>query len=89
MFASKGVGVTSNVVAAVGRTYSNLEIDKLVRDCAHLVVEAKRVVADLVARENKVALALFLPLCYNLARRGGDLKVDIERASGLHLQDIS
>lgn len=67
-------------------THRDLEIDKLVGDGAHLVVEAERVVTDLIAGEDKVALALLLALCDYLARRGGDLKVDIERASGLYLK---
>lgn len=61
--------------------HRNLEVDELVGDGAHLVVEAKLVVTDLVAGEDEVALALLLALRDDLARRGVDLEVDIERAS--------
>lgn len=62
-------------------THRNLEVDELVGDGAHLVVEAKLVVADLVAGEDKVALTLLLALGDDLPRRGVDLEVNIERAS--------
>lgn len=61
--------------------HRNLKVDELVGDGAHLVVEAELVVTDLVAGEDEVALALLLALGDDLARRGVDLEVDIERAS--------
>lgn len=66
-------------------SYSNLKVDKLVGHGTHLVVEAKRVIADLIAGKDKVALTLLCALSYNLARRGSHLEIDIERTSRLHL----
>lgn len=59
-------------------TYSDFEIDKLVGDSAHLVVEAERVVTDVVASEDKVSLALLLAIRNDLARGPGDLEIDIK-----------
>jgi hypothetical protein len=39
-------------------TYSNLEVHHLLCKSAHLVVEAEPVFADIVRREDKVALSL-------------------------------
>lgn len=66
-------------------TNSNLEVYKLVRDGAHLVVEAERVVANIVAREDKVSLSLLLSIYNDLARGACDLEVDIEGTSRLDL----
>lgn len=66
-------------------SHSNLKVDKFVCHGAHFVVEAKRVIADFVAGKDKVALTLLCALCYNLARGGSHLEIDIERTSRLHL----
>lgn len=62
----------------VGGTDSNLKVDKLVCDSAHLIVEAERVVANIVAGEDKVSLALLLPVNDNLADWACNLEIDIE-----------
>lgn len=59
-------------------TYSYFEIDKLIGDGTHLVVEAERVVTNIVASEHKVSLALLLAVGDNLARGSSDLEIDIE-----------
>lgn len=38
------------------KTYSNLEVNDLVTDCAHFIVEAEAVFADVVGCKDKVAL---------------------------------
>lgn len=67
-------------------THGNLEVDKLLGECAHLVVEAERVVANLVRSEDKVTLALLLAVQNDLLVRGRDGVVDIKRATGLDLK---
>lgn len=66
-------------------TDSNLKVYELVRDGAHLIVEAERVVTDFVAREDEVSLSLLLPVYNDLARGACDLEVDIEGTSRLDL----
>lgn len=63
----------------------NLEVDKLVRVCAHLVVKAKLVFADFLSGEDKIALSLLLTLQDHLACGTHHLIVDIERTAGLDL----
>ena len=67
-------------------TNGNLKVDKLLAVRAHVVVEAELVLANIVGREDKVALLLLLALHDNLAGRARDLVVDVERASGLDLR---
>src|SRR3569833_1421660 len=66
-------------------TYSNLEVDVFIRIRAHLVAEAELILADVVGTEDEVALSLILTIQNDLARGAGNLVIDIERASGLHL----
>lgn len=66
-------------------TDRNLKVHKLLGKCAHLVVEAERVVADLLRREDKVALSLLFALQDDLSARALDSVVDIERATRLNL----
>ena len=66
-------------------TYRNLEIDKLVRVCAHLVVKAEPVLPNLIGREDKVALSLLDPIEDHLLVRSNNLVVNVERATGLYL----
>lgn len=42
-----------------GIAHSNFKVDKLLGERAHLVVEAKAIFANLVGRENEVALSFF------------------------------
>lgn len=65
--------------------YRNLNVDKLLGKGAHLVAEAERVVAGLLGRKGKVALALLFARHDDLVVRGRDFVVDIERATGLDL----
>lgn len=74
---------------AMACTNGDLEVYKLVRDGAHLVVEAERVVTDIIAREDKVSLSFLLPIYDDLARGACDLEVDIERTSRLDLVHAS
>ena len=59
-------------------TNGNLKVDKLLRVSAHFVVEAKFVVADLVSREDEVALTLLFPVQNDLIPWTGDIVVYIE-----------
>lgn len=68
-----------------GLSYRNLKVDVLVGIRAHLIVEAELVLARLVGREDKVALALVETLEEDLAVGVGDLVVDVERATRLDL----
>ena len=70
-------------------TYGNLEIDKLFGKCAHLVAEAKRVLANLLRRKSKVALALLFALQDDLVLGSLDKVVNIKRAAGLDLDSAS
>jgi hypothetical protein len=70
-------------------TYGNLKIDQLLSKCAHLVVEAEPVLADLVGREYKVALALLGTveddlLVSTVASGPDDRVVDIKRSTRLY-----
>jgi hypothetical protein len=62
-------------------TNSNLEIDKFLRKCAHLVVEAERVLPDQLRSEDKVALSLFFALQDDLSTGTFDEVVDIKRTT--------
>jgi len=44
-----------------GKTYSDLKIHSFIRYRTHAVVEAERILAHVVRREDEVALALFWP----------------------------
>lgn len=69
----------------MGWTYRNLKVDVLVGVRAHLVVEAELVLADLVGREDKVALALVEALEQDLAVGVSDLVVDVKGPARLDL----
>lgn len=71
------------------QTNGNLEINKLLGECAHLVVEAERVLANLVRREDEVALTLLFAVQDDLLVGGLHNIVDIERTTGLHLDEKS
>lgn len=68
-----------------GHTYSDLEIHKLLRERAHLVIEAESILSRLQRREHEVALALLLAVQDDLVVRARHLVVDIEGASCLDL----
>jgi hypothetical protein len=70
-------------------TYGNLEIDKLFGKCAHLVAEAKRVLANLLRCKSKIALALLFALHNDLALGSLDNVVNIKRTAGLNLNSSS
>lgn len=70
----------------VQRTYGNLKIYHLLRKRAHLIVEAKSVLSDIVRRKDKVALSLLCSIKNELICRSGNRVVDIEGAAGLDLQ---
>lgn len=69
----------------MGSTYRNLKIHHLLREGAHLIVEAELVLPDLVRREHEVTLSLFCPIQYNLLAGAYHRVVDVERAAGLDL----
>ena len=66
-------------------TNRNLEVNKLLGECAHLIVEAERVVADPSSSKDKVALTLLLAREDDLAAGALDNVVDIERTARLNL----
>jgi hypothetical protein len=68
------------------RTYSDLEIHKLLCECAHLVIEAEPVFPDLQGREDEVALALLLAVHDDLVVGAGHLIIDIEGTTCLDLR---
>jgi hypothetical protein len=68
-----------------GSTYSDFEVDKLLRECAHLVIKAESVFSSLARREDEVTLALLFPIHDDLVRRAHNLVIDIKRSSSLYL----
>lgn len=68
------------------RTDRNLEVNKFLGESAHLVVEAKLVLAGLVGGKDEVPLAFSLAIHNVFAVRAGNLVVNIEGTSGLHLE---
>ena len=62
-------------------TNRNLKVDKILPVRAHFVVETKFVVADLVSREDKVALAFLFPVQNDLIPWTGDIVVYIKGAA--------
>lgn len=73
--------------------YRNFEVDHLVGDRGHVVVEAKPVFASLVCCEHVVSLSLFLSVHHNALRPWlcswpGDLVVDWREDSGQFMSSI-
>ena len=66
--------------------YRDLEVHRLLRKGAHLVVEAEAVFARVVGREDEVTLALFGAVEDHLLVGARDGVVDVERAARLDLQ---
>lgn len=73
-------------IGVTWKTYSDLEVHKLLGKGAHFVVEAKPVFARLASCEDKVALSLFPSIHDYLVIGAHDLVVNIERSSGLNLR---
>lgn len=71
----------------IGRagTYGDLEIDHLLGESAHLIVEAEAVFAHVKRCEDKIALSLLGAVENDFVCGADNRVVDIERASGLHL----
>lgn len=70
-------------------TYSDLEINKLLGECAHLVVEAEAVLADLVGSEDEVALSFLRSvkddlLLAAIGTWAHDRVIDVERTARLN-----
>jgi len=63
----------------------DLEVDELLGEGTHFVVEAERVVTRLLRCKDKVSLSLLLARENDLAVRALNLVIDIERTAGLHL----
>ena len=70
-----------------GSTYSYFEINKFLRECAHLIVEAKSVFSSLACGEDEVSLSLLFPIHDDLVPRSHNLVIDIEGASCLNLRE--
>lgn len=75
------VGVTTSA----GATYSNLEVDHLLGERRHFIVEAERVLAIALGSEDVVTLSLLGSVQDDLAARRSHGVVDIEGAAGLDL----
>lgn len=85
--AANGGGVECRY--SVWRTYGDFKVHELLCKCAHLVVEAEAVLADLVGCEHKVALALLRAIEDDLlwaaiGARADNRVIDVERAARLH-----
>ena len=63
----------------------DVEIDKLLCECRHVIFEAKGVFSGDIGGQNKVSLTLLLAIKDYLVTRVSDFIVDIERTSRLHL----
>lgn len=70
-------------------THSNLEVDKLFGECAHLVIKAEGVNAIHLGCEDEVALAFLLALQDHLAIGTLHDVIDIKRTTGLNLSNTS
>ena len=68
-----------------GGTYGDLEIDHLLGESAHLIVEAEAVFAHVKRCEDEIALSLLGSVENDFVCGADNRVVDIERASGLHL----
>lgn len=68
-------------------TYIDLKVDVFLGKGAHLVAEAERVVTGFLRSKGKVTLTLLFALKDNLAVRSLNNVVDIERATGLDLDE--
>jgi hypothetical protein len=66
-------------------TYGDFKIHHLLRKRAHFIVEAKAILAGVIRREDKVALALFCAVEDDFVRGADDAVVDVEGAAGLDL----
>jgi hypothetical protein len=71
-----------------GNAYSDFKIDKLLRECAHLIIEAESVFARLARGEDEVALSLLFAIQDDLVPRSHNLVINIEGASCLNLSKI-
>lgn len=67
------------------QTYSDLEIHKLLRERAHLVIKAEFVLPRLQRREDEVTLALLFPVQDDLLVRARHLVIDVEGTACLNL----
>ena len=67
----------------------DVEVEEFLGQSGHVVLEAERVFADGVRGEDVVALAFALAVEEDLLVGILDVKVDVERASGLNLFRIS
>jgi hypothetical protein len=68
-----------------GGTYGNLKIHQLVRKGRHLVVEAESEFANVIRREDEIALSLFLALHDDTLARTDNRVVNIEGTARLDL----
>jgi len=67
------------------KTYSDLEIHRLIRYRTHPVIETERILAHIVRGEDEVALPFFLTVDDGLVSRAYYAVVDVEGAAGLYL----
>lgn len=58
--------------------YRNLKVYRLIRKRGHFIAEAKAVLAQIICREDELALPLLVSLGYDALAGGEDLVVDVE-----------
>lgn len=74
----------------IGRgTYRNLEINQLLRESRHFIAETEAILAYALRRKHIVALSFFGSFQNHFVKGSGDLVIDIEGATGLHLLRLS
>lgn len=67
------------------KSYRNFKIHRLLRKCAHVIIETKPVFALLFRRKDKIPLSLLGRFHNDLAIRGDDAVIEVKRSTGLDL----
>ena len=67
-------------------TYSDFKVDKLLCECAHLVIKAESVFSSLGRCEDEVPLSLLLTIHHDLVSWTNNLVINIEGTSCLDLR---
>lgn len=69
------------------KTYRNLEINKLLCESTHLIIEAEPIFSRLTSREHEITLSFLLSIKNDFISRSYNLIIDIERTSSLNLSN--
>ena len=70
------------------KTHRDFEIDRLIANGAHLVIETELIFAGFVGREDEISLTLFRAIEDDFTGGREDLVVDVEGTASLDLGEI-